>query len=222
MEANQLVGGVKVKMNGGLERNVYKAYDVATHNFVGSYTINEWRDIMLKETSNNGMKKIHNKIKHKPRTSLIGYLAREFDLKFVKEEKPAEKIDLDDKLIKKLTKKDFYRLSICWDCQNSLMNCPWSIGFKPVEGWTAKQMSQNTAEPTFLVQSCPLFKQDFFQLNTVMVDDLMKKIYANKPSISYNDYKKYFNNFGWDFKVIDDESFDESLKIRYYIRRIEQ
>ena len=51
--------------------------------------------------------------------------------------------------------------TICWDCQNCT-RCSWADGI-PVKGWTATPTVIHDYEgyiDSFLVEKCPLFKQD--------------------------------------------------------------
>ena len=61
--------------------------------------------------------------------------------------------------------------TLCWRCANSVPNnstgtgCPWSILFKPVDGWKAeyhpaRMLGQNIVKETYTVIECPLFVED--------------------------------------------------------------
>ncbi len=60
--------------------------------------------------------------------------------------------------------------TICWDCENAVPNkkgrgCSWSMSFEPVEGWDAERSDLNMQNrkqgdiESYIVKSCPLFKQ---------------------------------------------------------------
>jgi len=54
--------------------------------------------------------------------------------------------------------------SICWNCENACCGCSWSRQFKPVPGWKAIETNikykDNQTTRSYIVQSCPQFKQD--------------------------------------------------------------
>ena len=54
--------------------------------------------------------------------------------------------------------------SLCWDCQNAVAKCSWSINFIPVEGWEAKpikiKQKKNIFIDSFIVLNCPKFIRD--------------------------------------------------------------
>lgn len=86
--------------------------------------------------------------------------------------------------------------SLCWDCQNSVCQCPWSKNFEPVPGWEAtKRMikqSPGIFTKSYFVKSCPLFQQDKFLDDAKKVSDeeLGKLIGMSKRAVrrSKQDY----------------------------------
>lgn len=63
--------------------------------------------------------------------------------------------------------------TLCWNCKNSLGNCPWSEDYEPVEGWDATPTEFPTgynADKTpriiqsFCVRSCPQYTEDSRQV----------------------------------------------------------
>ena len=61
--------------------------------------------------------------------------------------------------------------TLCWRCANSVPNnltgtgCPWSIFFRPIEGWKAeyhpaRMVGKNIVKETYTVIECPMFVED--------------------------------------------------------------
>lgn len=54
--------------------------------------------------------------------------------------------------------------TLCWECQNACGGCSWSKSFIPVDSWEAIKTTINQSNyamsHSYIVLSCPLFKQD--------------------------------------------------------------
>ena len=64
--------------------------------------------------------------------------------------------------------KGYKKQTLCWDCKRSgERSCPWSMYYKPVEGWTAesKVIKGTRSTPdmvSYRVDDCPLFVRDSY------------------------------------------------------------
>lgn len=95
--------------------------------------------------------------------------------------------------------------SLCWDCGNSICGgCPWAKSFKPVPGWKAQKrvikMTDKVTETTFVVEECPMFKDDSAR-------ELREKI-TDEFVISYENF----------YKMLKENLFEnnEFLKLRKF------
>lgn len=81
----------------------------------------------------------------------------------LKDFREQKKRQLKDARINTIRKSAHTSAQLCWDCANACGGCRWSSEFKPVNGWTAKEVyvgQKDRGAYTYFITECPEFKRD--------------------------------------------------------------
>lgn len=122
-------------------------------------------------------------------------------------------------------------MSLCWRCRRSYTKgCSWAEKFVPVPGWTAEEQyikllwkNVNQKIQTFIVLSCPLFKDE-------APNGAGERVYYAKPvedengaqelaaAIIKQALKDYFEDYSLYLKTGEPEFLDKARAIERWIR----